>query len=164
LVVVDGAPVRPILTEATTMIVFAILGSLAAIGVLCWLLFTLAVFALPAFIGVSAGIWAHETGAGLVGAIVIGAAAAGMALGVGQLLLAILRPAWLKILVAMAFVAPAAIAGFHATHGIVKHTMPSETWQLVFSVVGAIAVAVTALIRVTSLTPPGSTSRGIANA
>jgi hypothetical protein len=164
LVVVDGAPVRPILTEATTMIVFAILGSLAAIGVLCWLLFTLAVFALPAFIGVSAGIWAHETGAGLVGAIVIGAAAAGMALGVGQLLLAILRPAWLKILVAMAFVAPAAIAGFHATHGIVKHTMPSETWQLVFSVVGAIAVAVTAFIRVTSLNAPGSTSRGIANA
>jgi hypothetical protein len=164
LVVVDGAPVRPILTEATTMIVFAILGSLAAIGVLCWLLFTLAVFALPAFIGVSAGIWAHETGAGLVGATVIGAAAAGMALGVGQLLLAILRPAWLKILVALAFVAPAAIAGFYATHGIVKHTMPSDTWQLVFSVVGAIAVAVTAFIRVTSLTPPGSTSRGIANA
>ena len=146
------------------MIVFAILGSLAAIGVLCWLLFTLAVFALPAFIGVSAGIWAHETGAGLGGAIVIGAAAAGMALGVGQLLLAILRPAWLKILVALAFVAPAAIAGFHATHGIVKNTMPSETWQLVFSVVGAIAVAVTAFIRVTSLTPPGSTSRSIANA
>jgi hypothetical protein len=164
LVVVDGAPVRPILTEATTMIIFAILGSLAAIGVLCWLLFTLAVFALPAFIGVSAGIWAHQTGAGLVGAIVIGVAAAGIALGIGQLLLAILRPVWLKILVALAFVAPAAIAGFHATHGIVKHTMPSEAWQLVFSVVGAIAVAVTAFIRVTSLTPPGSTSRGIANA
>ncbi len=66
------------------MIVFAILGSLAAIGVLCWLLFTLAVFALPAFIGVSVGIWAHETGAGLVGAIVIGTAAAGMALGVAS--------------------------------------------------------------------------------
>jgi len=164
LVVVDGAPVRPILTEATTMIIFAMLGSLAAIGVLCWLLFTLTVFALPAFIGVSAGIWAHQTGAGLVGAIVIGVAAAGIALGVGQLLLAILRPVWLKILVALAFVAPAAIAGFHATHGIVKHTMPSEAWQLVFSVVGAIAVAVTAFIRVTSLTPPGSTSRGIANA
>lgn len=146
------------------MIIFAILGSLAAIGVLCWLLFTLAVFALPAFIGVSAGIWAHQTGAGLVGAIVIGVAAAGIALGVGQLLLAILRPVWLKIHIALAFVAPAAIAGFHATHGIVKHTMPSETWQLVFSVIGAIAVAVTTFIRVTSLTPPGSTSRGVANA
>ena len=146
------------------MIVFAILGSLAAIGVLCWLLFTLAVFAFPAFIGVSAGIWAHETGAGLLGAIVIGAVGAGIALGVGQLLLTILRPAWLKLLVALAFVAPAAIAGFHATHGIVKHTMPSETWQLVFSVIGAIAVAVTTFIRVTSLTPPGSTSQGVANA
>lgn len=146
------------------MIVFAILGSLVAIGVICWLLFTLAVFALPAFIGVSAGIWAHETGAGLLGAIVIGAVGAVIALGVGQLLLAILRPAWLKLLVALAFVAPAAIAGFHATHGIVKHTMPSETWQLVFSVIGAIAVAVTTFIRMTSLTPPGSTSRGVANA
>jgi len=30
------------------MIILAILVSLAAIGVLCWLLFTLAVFALPA--------------------------------------------------------------------------------------------------------------------
>ena len=127
-------------------------------------MFTIAVFALPTFVCVSAGIWAHETGAGLLGAIVIGAVGAGIALGVGQLLLVILRPAWLKLLVALAFVAPAAIAGFHATHGIVKHTMPSEAWQLVFSVVGAIAVAVTAFIRVTSLTPPGSTSRGIANA
>jgi hypothetical protein len=102
------------------MIIFAILGSLAAIGVLCWLLFTLAVFALPAFIGVSAGIWAHQTGAGFVGAIVIGAVVAGVAPGVGQLLLTVLRPTWLKLLVALAFVAPAAIAGFHATHGIVK--------------------------------------------
>lgn len=60
------------------MIIFAMLGSLAAVGVPCWLLFTLAVFALPAVIGVRAGIWAHETGTGLVGAIVIGAAAAGI--------------------------------------------------------------------------------------
>ena len=147
------------------MIVFAILGSLAVIGALCWLLFTLAVFALPAFIGVSAGIWAHETGAGLVGAIVIGAAAAGIALGVGQLLLAILRPAWLKILVALAFVAPAAIAGFHATHGIVKHLMPSDAWQITFSVVGAIAVGITAFVRVAGMaTASGPTGRDLARA
>lgn len=37
------------------MIILAILASLAAIGLLCWLLFTLAVFALPAFVGVTAG-------------------------------------------------------------------------------------------------------------
>ncbi len=28
-------------------------------------------------------------------------------------------------------------AGYHAVHGIVKHTMPSEIWQTVFSVIGA---------------------------
>ena len=29
----------------------------------------------------------------------------------------------------LAYVAPAGVAGFHATLGIVKHMMPSETWQ-----------------------------------
>ena len=42
------------------MIFLAILASLAAIGLLCWLLFTLAVFALPAFVGVTAGASAPE--------------------------------------------------------------------------------------------------------
>jgi hypothetical protein len=46
------------------MIILAILVSLAAIGLLCWLLFTLAVFALPAFVGLTAGAWAHGTSAG----------------------------------------------------------------------------------------------------
>ena len=55
------------------MIILGILASLAAIGLLCWLLFTLAVFALPAFVGVTAGAWAHGTGAGIPGAVLVGA-------------------------------------------------------------------------------------------
>jgi hypothetical protein len=43
------------------------------------------------------------------------------------------------------------VAGFHATHGIVKHTMPSETWQVVFSVIGAIAVGIVAFVRITGM-------------
>lgn len=162
--VVEGATVRLILTETTTMIILAILGSLAAIGVLCWLLFKLAVFALPAFAGVTIGVWAHQTGAGALGAIAIGVVAAGAILGIGQLLLAFVRPMWLKLLVALAFVAPAAIAGYHATHGIVKHTMPSETWQLVFSVIGAVAVGVTAFVRITTMASPGPSGQDIATA
>ena len=146
------------------MIFLGILLSIAAIGFFCWLLFTLALFALPFFAGITAGAWAHDTGAGWLGAILVGVVAAGLTLGIGQVLLGIVRPLWARMLIALAFVAPAAIAGYHATHGIVKHTMPSETWQLVFSVIGAIAVAITTFIRVTSLTPPGSTSRGVANA
>jgi hypothetical protein len=141
------------------MIILAILASLTAIGLLCWLLFTLAVFALPVFVGVTAGAWAHGTGAGTPSAILIGAVAAALTLAAGHLLITFVRPIWLKLIVAIAFVAPAAIAGFHATHGIVKHLMPSEGWQIAFSVIGAIAVGITAFIRIAGMAaasgPPG---------
>lgn len=146
------------------MIVLGILLSIAAIGFFCWLLFTLAVFALPLFAGVTAGGWAYHTGAGWPGAILIGLVAAGLTLGLGQLLLGLVRPLWARLLIALAFVAPAAIAGYHATHGIVKHTMPSETWQLVFSVVGAIAVGVTAFARVTGMAATGPSTQSPARA
>ncbi|MFZ5668598.1 MAG: hypothetical protein ACOY4K_03820 [Pseudomonadota bacterium] len=131
--------------------IIASIASIAAIGVLCCLLFYFAVYALPVFAGVTVGAWAYGTGAGWLGAIVVGFVAGLVTLGVGQLLLLFAKPLWLKLAIAIAFVAPAAIAGYHATHGIVKHTMPSETWQIIFSVIGAIAVGVTAFVRVTTL-------------
>jgi ParB family chromosome partitioning protein len=82
----------------------------------------------------------------------------------GHLLITFVRPMWLKLVVAATFVAPAAIAGFHATHGIVKHLMPSDAWQLAFSVIGAIAVGITAFERVTGLAAPGPSDRGLARA
>jgi hypothetical protein len=146
-----GATVRPFLTETTTMILFAILISIAAIGLFCWLLFTLATFALPLFMGVSVGVWAYNVGAGWLGAILIGLIGAAMTLGIGQILLIVVRPTWARLLIAMIFVAPAAIAGYHATHGIVKHAMPSESWQIAFSIIGAVAVGVTAFLRVAGM-------------
>ena len=143
------------------MIFIGILSSIATIGVLCWLLFTLAVFALPFFAGVSAGTWAYQTGAGWLGAILVGLVAAALTFGLGQVLLAFIRPLWIRLAIALTFVAPAALAGYHATHGIVKHTMPSDTWQLIFSVIGAIAVGVTALFRVTAMATPGPTGQAI---
>jgi hypothetical protein len=164
-VVVEGAIVRHERLETTAMIILAILASLTAIGLLCWLLFTLAVFALPAFVGVTAGAWAHDSGAGIAGAIVVGAIAAAMTLAVGHLLIAFVRPMWLKLVVAIAFVAPAAIAGFHATHGIVKHLMPSEAWQIAFSIIGAVAVGITAFVRVAGMaTAPGPSGRDLVRA
>lgn len=147
------------------MIILAILASIAAIGLLCWLLFNLAVFALPAFVGVAAGAWAHGTGAGIPGAVLVGAVAAALTLAAGHLLITFVRPMWLKLIVAIAFVAPAAIAGFHATHGIVKHLMPSEGWQITFSVIGAIAVGITAFIRVAGMAAaPGPSGQDLARA
>ncbi len=143
------------------MIFIGILLSIAAIGLFCWLLFTLAVFALPLFAGVTAGLWAYDTGAGWLGALLVGAVAAGLTFGIGQFLLGSVRPLWARILIAVAFVAPAAIAGYHATHGIVKHTMPSEGWQVAFSIIGAVAVGVTALMRLVAMTPPQSPGKGL---
>lgn len=133
------------------MIILAILLSIAAIGFFCWLLFTLAVFALPLFVGVSVGLWAYHTGAGWLGAIIVGLVGAALTLGIGQFLLIVVQPLWARVLIALVFVAPAAIAGYHATHGIVKHAMPSEAWQIVFSVIGAVAVGTTAFMRVAAM-------------
>ena len=147
------------------MIILAILASLAAIGLLCWLLFTLAVFALPAFVGFAAGAWAHGTGAGIPGTILLGVVAAAVTFAAGHFLITFARPMWLKLAVAVIFVAPAAVAGFHATHGIVKHLMPSDGWQITFSVIGAIAVGITAFIRIAGMaTAGGPAGRDLAQA
>ena len=41
-----------------------ILASFAAIAAMCWLVFNLAVFALPFLVGLHAGIWVYGIGAG----------------------------------------------------------------------------------------------------
>lgn len=144
------------------MIVLGILVSIAAIGTMCWLLFNLAVFALPFFIGLNAGTWANGTGAGWSGGIVVGLLAASLTLAVGEGLLMLVRPIWARLLIALAFVAPAGMAGFYATLGIVKHMMPSETWQFMFAVIGAIAVGVTAFLRVAGMAATGPAGGNLA--
>ncbi|MDQ0506796.1 hypothetical protein [Xanthobacter agilis] len=144
------------------MIFLGILLGLAGIALFCWLLFTLAVFALPFFAAVGAGTWAHHTGAGWLGAIVVGLIAGGITLGIGQVLFAVVRPMWARLVVALAFVAPAAFVGYHATYGIAKLAMPSETWQIVFSIIGAIAIGITTLLRVAGMAAAGPSSRDLA--
>jgi hypothetical protein len=77
---------RPFLnaTESTAMIVIGILLCSAGLGALCWLLFNLAVFALPLFAAVSAGLFALHSGAGPIAAIVVGFLAGLLTLAVGQ--------------------------------------------------------------------------------
>ncbi|MBN9306931.1 MAG: hypothetical protein BGO82_05485 [Devosia sp. 67-54] len=142
------------------MIILAIVASLAGIAVLCWLLFTLAVFALPFFAAMAVGGWAYATGAGIAGAILLAAIATAATFALFQLLLLVLRRNWLKLIVALAFAAPSTVAGYHATLGIVRLTMPSEPWQIIFAVVGAVAVGITAVTRLTMMTAPSEPARG----
>ena len=69
--VVDGAPVGPMSRRSTTMLIGLVLGFLG-LGFLCWLLFTLAVYALPFFAGMTAGLAALHSGAGIIGAFIVG--------------------------------------------------------------------------------------------
>lgn len=128
-----------------------ILLTLLGIAMLCGLLFTLAVYALPVFIGLSAGLWAFETGGGAPGAVVVGLVVAAAALVAAQVLFAIVRSAAVRLMLAFAFAAPAAVAGYHAVLGLAAIGVPSEAWRQVFAVIGAVAVGATALARLTML-------------
>ncbi len=141
------------------MFIFAPILILAAIGFFCWLLFTLAVLALPAFVGVTVGMWSYHTGAGGLGGIIVGLVAAGLTFGIGQLLLAFAPWSWLRFLIIVIYTAPAAIAGYAATHSIAQMAMPSPVWQMIFSVIGAIAVGMTALIRISGAALDGQPHR-----
>ena len=54
------------------MIIIGILLNVAGLGACCWALFTLAVYALPFFVGMTVGIYTYQIGIGLIGAIVVG--------------------------------------------------------------------------------------------
>ncbi|PWB88674.1 hypothetical protein [Methylosinus sporium] len=137
------------------MIIFGPLLVIAGIGFFCWLLFTLAVFALPLYAGLTVGAWAFHTGAGWLGGAIVGVIATGVTFGVGQLALAFVPWSWLRLVIVLIYAAPATVAGYYATHGIAQMAMPSATWQMFFSLVGAVAVGITALIRIAGATPPG---------
>ncbi len=134
--------------------------SVAGIGLICWLLFNLAVYALPFFASVSAGMFAYHTGSGPIGAILVGLAAGAATLVLGQVLFATIRSAALRAIVAVAYAAPAAFAGYHAVHGLSALGGTSEVWRQVFAVIGAVVIAGVAWARVSAFYH-GQTQRGL---
>lgn len=121
--------------------------SVALIAMLCVLAYTLAVYALPFMLGLSAAQFAYQTGSGLIGAGFVGLVAAGAAFGILALLFDTLRPPILRLIVALVFAAPAAGAGYALVHGITKESVPSEIWRQIFCIVGGGFVGVSALMR-----------------
>lgn len=140
-------------TETIMLIIGIILG-FVALGYFCWLLFALAVYALPFFAGVTAGLVAFHSGSGPVGAIVVGLIASVLTLVVGQIAFAIVRSPPMRAAIALLFTAPAAVAGYHATLGLAHVGAPSQSWRETLAVIGAIVVGGTAWARMTLLAPP----------
>jgi hypothetical protein len=164
-VVVEGATVRPFVAETTTMIVIGLILSIFGIGFLCWLLFTLAVYALPFFAGMTVGLAAYHSGAGAIGALVVGFAAGAVTLVAGQAAFAAAKSPVPRAAIALLFAAPAAIAGYHATVALVRIGVPSASWREAFAIVGATFAGGTAFVRMAAMAaPPAAGQMGAAAA
>lgn len=133
------------------MIILDIFLGLLGIGAFCWMVFTLAVYILPFFVGMQACIWAYHSGAGMLGAFVVGIVAGAAMVVIGQVACALVRSPILRLAIALIYAGPAAFAGYSATLQQAQLGVPSPVWAHVFAVVGGAVVGVTALLRMTSL-------------
>src|SRR5712691_1995117 len=136
------------------MIIIGIIFGVFGIGFFCWLLFMLAVYALPFFASVTVGLAAFHSGAGVIGGIIVGIVAGVAALGAGQFAFAVARSPFIRAAIALLFAVPAAIAGYHATLALAHIGVPSQGWREAFAVIGAILVGGTAWGRMTLLADP----------
>ena len=106
------------------MLAIALVLNTLGIGLFCWAIFTLAVYALPFFVALSIGMLAFHGGAGGVGALLIGLASG-------------------------AFAVPAAIAGYHVTFALSKIGVSSLAWREAFACLGGVCIGGTAWMRLT---------------
>lgn len=135
------------------MLAAGIVLSILGLGFFCWLLFTLAIYALPTFAGLAAGLAAFHSGAGVLGAITVGLLVGGAVLALGQFVFAVTRTP-LRAIVGMLYGVPAAIAGYQVSFALAGVGMPGSVWQAVFAVIGAVVSGCTAFSRLARLAPP----------
>ena len=136
------------------MLIVGILLNVVGLGVLCWALFTLAVHALPFFVGMIAGLYAYQNGIGPLGAIVVGFTASGFTLVVGQYAFSVARSPVIRLVIGLLFALPAARVGYDTTLGLAHIGVPWGWWREAFGIFGAIAVGCTAWARVSMQTDP----------
>jgi len=136
------------------MLVLGLVLGICGIGLFCWLIFNLAVYALPIFIGLSAAIAAYHGGAGALGAVLIGIAVGAVTLGAGQIAFALVTSMPLRAAIAAGFAIPAAVVGYHAVLDLSQLDSPALFWRECFAWIGALAVGGTAWTRLTVLAEP----------
>ena len=136
------------------MLALGLLLNIAGIGIFCWLIFALAVYALPFFVAINAGMLALHTGAGVLGALIVAAAASGVTLAIAQIAFAMTRSLVLRAVIAAVFALPATFAGYYVVLAMAQIGVPSLVWREVFACLGAVFVGGTAWTRLTIFTEP----------
>lgn len=120
------------------------------IGLFCWAIIALAVYALPFFVALIIGMMTFHSDAGLIGAMLIATAGGALTLVLGQVAFAVTRSSALRIAIATAFAVPAAVAGYHVVFAV-STRVPSLAWREVFASLGAVCVGGTAMTRLVVL-------------
>jgi hypothetical protein len=120
------------------MFIIGLFLNFAVVACLCWVLFNLAIYALPAFIGVSLFFAIQAAVQDEIYAVIGGVLAGGATWGPGKTAFAAIRSTLLRLLIASAFAAPAALAGYHLLYGFSAMRSQSAVWR---QVIGATAFA-----------------------
>ena len=136
------------------MLAVGIVLSIVGLGFFCQLLFTLAIYALPTFAGLTAGLAVFHSEAGVTGAITVGLLAGGATLAFGQFVFAGTRTPLIRAIFGMLYGVPAAIAGYQVSFTLAGIGMPGNAWQTAFAAVGAVVSGCTAFSRLALLAPP----------
>jgi hypothetical protein len=142
------------------MLALGLLLNTVGIGLFCWLIFTLAVYALPFFVAINAGILAYHSGAGLLGMPLVAVAAGSMTLAIAQIAFAVTQSLFVRAVIAAVFALPATFAGYHVALAMARIGVPSLGWQQVFACLGAVFIGGTAWTRLTIFTKPRPVEQG----
>jgi hypothetical protein len=138
------------------MLIAGLVLSVFGLGFFCWLLFTLAVYALPFVAGLTVGLAAFHSGSGFIGALVIGLLTGVAILMLGQIVFATVRSPLIRLLIGLIYAVPASVAGYQLCFALAGIGVPSGDWQHVFAAVGAVAVGLTAFARIALFIPPSA--------
>lgn len=133
--------------------ILAIVFAIVAIVLLCKLTFNLIIYALPLYVGATAGFALHSGGTGWLASAAAGIAATIATLVLAYWLLAAAKSPIVQAAIGLAFAAPAAFAAYHLVHGIVASSMPSTIWTVAVSAIGAGLYGIVAWTRALSLSP-----------
>lgn len=128
----------------------AILVATTLVVMTCVLAYRLATYALPLILALEAARCAYGTGAGWIGAGIVGLFAGIASFGVLAFLFATLRIPILRIAVALIFAVPAAVAGYALVHGVTREAVPSKIWRQIFCIAAGAVVGCSAFARLAS--------------
>ena len=131
-------------------VMLAIALGIGAVVVL-WAIYKVIVYALPCLLGLGAGGMAFSTGAGWIGAIIAGSAAAVASFVFVRYLLTRLRSKALRWSVGLLLILPTAALAYSIGLGALAANVPTEIWRQALAIAFAAAMSAIAFVRLTNL-------------